>query len=84
MFQKRPLIQVLSYYRFPPEKESFTDFQRKHRFPQALKWSIEGSKKTEKAKEQKIAIICLSKYNHSKERRNKTALNRNTGKSNGP
>lgn len=55
-------------------------FQWKHRLPQTLERSPEGSEKG-KAEGQKPAIICLSKSNCSEERKNKTALNPNTGKS---
>lgn len=79
-FQKKPLIQVFNCCQFPPEKDA--DFQGKHRFPhKTLQRSTEGSEKG-KAEGQKPAIICLSKNNCSEERRNKTALNQNTGKSN--
>jgi len=55
-------------------------FQWKHSLPQTPKQSLEGSEKG-KAEGQKPAIICLSKNNRSEERKNKTALNQNIGKS---
>lgn len=59
------------------------DFQGKHRFLQALKRSIEGSGKDRKGRRAKASNY-LSQSTCLEERRNKTALNQNTGRSNGP
>lgn len=57
-FQKRPLIQALNCCQLSPEKESFTDFQGKHRFLQALKWSIKDSErqKWQEGKSQQLSV----------------------------